>query len=193
MTRRVGLFALATVVTLSAPSFATGGGGRPPIVPVAAGKLLALPAIVEAALRHDHRSPHIYLIASRNGRNFYRVGDSGRCYGAAPAANLQHLARFRDPAAALGGYECYGNAAHLTVVDRSTWGATMANPTMHLRGLAGIASNAVRAIELLSPSRAVVGTVPVKSNVFLTREVPNDVTGLRAVSARGAVLWQETH
>ena len=151
-----------------------------------------MPPILEVALRRDRRSPDIYLIASRDGRNFYRVGDSGRCYGAAPAANLTHLQRFRDPAAALGGYGCYGKATHLTVVDRSTWGVSTTNPKMHLRGLAGIAADPVRGIELLSPDGAVVATVPVKSNVYLTRLVPRDVTGLRAVNARGNVLWQET-
>lgn len=164
-----------------------------PTVPIAKGKLLKLPAVVAAALRRDHRSPDIYLIASRDGRNFYRVGDSGRCYGVAPAANLMHVSRFRDPAAALGGYGCFGTATPRTVIDRSTWGTSTANPAMHLRGLVGLASNAVHAIELVSPSGAVVGTVPVISNVFLTHRVPSDVTELRAVSARGTVIWQETH
>ena len=190
MPRRVGLFLLAVPLTLNAVPLDAGASGRPPIAPVAEGKLLALPPILEAALRRDHRSPDIYLIASRDGRNFYRVGDSGRCYGAAPAANLTHLQRFRDPAAALGGYQCYGKATHLTVVDRSTWGVSRTNQTIHLRGLTGIASNPVRAIELLTPDGAVVATVPVRSNVYLTHLVPGDVTGVRAVNARGNVLWQ---
>ena len=67
MPRRVGLFSLAVLLTLNVASFAAGASDRPPIAPVAEGRLLALPSILEAALRRDHRSPDIYLIASRDG------------------------------------------------------------------------------------------------------------------------------
>jgi hypothetical protein len=192
MARRIRLSVFGAILFVLGVCGVAGARGVPSIVPVAQGRLLALPAKVEIALRHDHRNPHVYLIATRGGRNFYRIGDSGRCYGAAPAANLDHLVRFRDPAAALGGYECAGKTTvRLTVVDRSTWGKTPSDPAMHLRGLVGIASNSVRSIQLLAPNGTVLATVPVKNNIYLASRVPPDVSGLRAVSARGVVLWQK--
>jgi hypothetical protein len=160
---------------------------------VAVGRLLKLPAVVEQALIHDNRSPHIYLIATHNGRNYYRVGDSGRCYGAAPASNLVHPPTFpRDPAGALGGFGCNEQSKAIEVWDLSTWGPSAANPAFHLRGLLGIASKAVRSIALLSATGTVEASVPVVHNLYWDGNLPTGIVEVQALGASGKVLWDRT-
>jgi hypothetical protein len=145
---------------------------------------MVLPKELTRALHRRHRSTHVYLIARRGGWNLYRFGGSGRCYGGAHAANLEHVNDYRDPVQALGGMLCIGAPA--AVVDLSVWGAR--RPPMHALRILGVASRAVRAIDLINSHGKVVDSLPAAHNSYFKAALRGDIVGLRVIGKSGQIL-----
>jgi len=156
------------------------------------GKPLPLTAAAIHELRLHHRSPHIYLLASRDGQNFYRLGTSGRCYGTGRSDHLswnppENVMRI------LGIIEC-GGQKHASlelgapVLDLSTYGQTRGQKLMTVYTLAGIASSSIVAVELVDADGISVQRVPVHSSVYADRPLPHGVVAIAPENASGVWL-----
>jgi hypothetical protein len=133
---------------------------------------LRLSPAVQHALVVKHRSPHIAVLGKVGRQTFFRFGDSGRCFGAARDFRAAAVSPATVPNV-FGGVLC-SNAPSPTY-DFSIWGASRANPTMHLERLAGVAADDVAAIELLAADGQVIGRVPVRRNLYGLLKVPPGV------------------
>jgi hypothetical protein len=156
------------------------------------GKQLPLTRAAIHVLRLHRRSPHIYLLASRGGQNFYRLGTSGRCYG---TGRSDHLS-WNPPSNVLrilGIIECGGNpgsALELNgpVLDLSVYGRTKGQKLMTVYTLAGIASSEVAAVELVSADGVSLQRVPVRDSVYADRPLPLGVVAIAPENAAGVWL-----
>jgi hypothetical protein len=158
------------------------------------GKQLPLTRAAIHVLRLHHRSPRIYLLASRYGQNFYRLGTSGRCYGTGRADHL----RWNPPdnvMRILGIIECgakkrTGLELGAPVLDLSVYGQNRGQKLMTVYTLAGIASSAVVAVELVSADGVSIQRIPVRDNVYADRPLPHGVVALAPENAAG--VWLST-
>jgi hypothetical protein len=132
-----------------------------------------------------HRSPHIYRLATLHGLTFFRFGDSGRCYGATRDFRLDEVTPASVPSV-FGGVSCW--RAPSPVMDFSVVGASRRHPTMQIERLTGIASDEIRAVQLLSKSGRVLGSAPVERNVYAMWSVPRGAVSLRPVTRTGRLL-----
>jgi hypothetical protein len=158
------------------------------------GKRLPLTHAAIHVLRLHHRSPRIYLLASRDGQNFYRLGTSGRCYGTGRADHLSwnppdNVMRI------LGIIECRGKRSTglelgAPVLDLSVYGQNRGQKLMTVYTLAGIASSAVVAIELVSADGVSIKRIPVQGNVYADRPLPHGVVAIAPENAAG--VWLST-
>ena len=158
------------------------------------GKQLPLTHAAIHVLRLHHRSPRIYLLASRDGQNFYRLGTSGRCYGTGRADHLSwnppdNVMRI------LGIIECRGKRSTglelgAPVLDLSVYGQNRGQKLMTVYTLAGIASSAVVAIELVSADGVSIKRIPVQGNVYADRPLPHGVVAIAPENAAG--VWLST-
>jgi hypothetical protein len=158
------------------------------------GKQLPFTHAAIHVLRLHHRSPRIYLLASRDGQNFYRLGTNGRCYGTGRADHLS----WNPPDNAmriLGIIECRGKKSTglelgAPVLDLSVYGQTRGQKLMTVYTLAGIASSAVAAVELVSADGISVQRIPVRDNVYTARPLPHGVVAIAPENAGG--VWLST-
>ena len=158
------------------------------------GKQLPLTHAAIHVLRLHHRSPRIYLLASRDGQNFYRLGTSGRCYGTGRADHLSwnppdNVMRI------LGIIECRGKRSTglelgAPVLDLSVYGQNRGQKLMTVYTLAGIASSAVVAVELVSADGVSIQRIPVQGNVYADRPLPHGVVAIAPENAAG--VWLST-
>ena len=153
------------------------------------GKKLALTRAAIHQLRLHHRSPDIYLLANRDGQSLYRLGTSGRCFGAGKSANLS----WKPPARVMhlvGVIACSraGFSPISPIRDLSIWGQTRGQKVMSVYRLSGIASNEVIALDLVDPNGAVVERVPVIGSVYDTRPAPASIVSIVPVNAGGVWL-----
>lgn len=158
------------------------------------GKQLPLTQAAIHVLRLHHRSPHIYLLASRDGQNFYRLGTSGRCYGTGRASHLSWNPPERVMRI-LGIIECGGKKRTglelgAPVLDLSVYSQTRGQKLMTVYTLAGIASSAVVAIELVSADGVSIQRIPVRDNVYADRPLPYGVVAIAPENAAG--VWLST-
>lgn len=141
------------------------------------------------ALRLARRSTDVLLLASRDGTNFYRSvgsvygGVAHACFGVGKTVNLASLPPTRRGIAQMAGIiECSPATAttfpspQQPVWDLSIYGQNRGQPDVTLFRLAGIASDAVRTVNLLDRNHHVVARVPVIDNVYTLRHVPEGVT-----------------
>jgi hypothetical protein len=155
------------------------------------GKALGLTSAAIHQLRLHHRSPQIYLLATRNGQNIYRLGAGGRCFGVGPAANM----RWNPPALALrmlGMITCGQSgsfpSASRPILDLSVYGQTKGQKLMTVYRLAGIASDRVAAVELVNADGLVVKRVPIVNGVFTLARVPGGVVAFAPIGRDGVWL-----
>lgn len=158
------------------------------------GKQLPLTHAAIHVLRLHHRSPRISLLASRDGQNFYRLGTSGRCYGTGRADHLSwnppdNVMRI------LGIIECGGKSRTglelgAPVLDLSIYGQNRGQKLMTVYTLAGIASSAVVAVELVSADGVSIQRIPVRDNVYADRPLPHGVVAIAPENAAG--VWLST-
>jgi hypothetical protein len=158
------------------------------------GKRLPLTHAAIHMLRLHDRSPSIYLLASRDGQNFYRLGTSGRCYGTGRADHLgwnppDNVMRI------LGIIECGGKKRTglelgAPVLDLSVYGQNRGQKLMTVYTLAGIASSAVVAVELVSADGVSIQRIPVRDNVYADRPLPHGVVAIAPENAGG--VWLST-
>jgi hypothetical protein len=158
------------------------------------GKRLPLTHAAIHVLRLHHRSPSIYLLATREGQNFYRLGTSGRCYGTGRADHLSwnppdNVMRI------LGIVECGGTKRTglelgAPVLDLSVYGQNRGQKLMTVYTLAGIASSAVVAVELVSADGVSIQRIPVRDNVYADRPLPHGVVAIAPENAAG--VWLST-
>jgi hypothetical protein len=158
------------------------------------GKRLPLTHAAIHVLRLHHRSPRIYLLASRDGQNFYRLGSSGRCYGTGRADHLSWTPP-DNVMRILGIVECGGkNRTGLElgapVLDLSVYGQNRGQKLMTVYTLAGIASSAVVAVELVSADGVSIQRIPVRDNVYADRPLPHGVVAIAPENAAG--VWLST-
>jgi hypothetical protein len=133
----------------------------------------------------NHRSPHIYRLATIRRLTFFRFGDSGRCYGATRDFRLSDVTAASVPAI-FGGVGCWKTPSR--VLDFSIVGASRKHPAMHIERLTGIAADDIRAIQVLSTSGRVLASVPVRNNVYALWSVPTGAVRLRPVTRTGKLL-----
>jgi hypothetical protein len=158
------------------------------------GKQLPLTHAAIHVLRLHHRSSRIYLLASRDGQNFYRLGTSGRCYGTGRADHLSwnppdNVMRI------LGIVECGGKKRTglelgAPVLDLSVYGQNRGEKLMTVYTRAGIASSAIVAVELVSADGVSIQRIPVRDNVYADRPLPHGVVAIAPENAAG--VWLST-
>jgi hypothetical protein len=159
-----------------------------------AGKQLPLTQAAIHVLRLHHRSPHIYLLASRAGRNLYRLGTSGRCYGTGRADHLSWTPP-DNVMRILGIVECGGKKRTglelgAPVLDLSVYRQNRGQKLMTVYTLAGIASSAVVAVELVNANGVSIRRVPVHDSVYADRPLPHGVVAIAPENAAG--VWLST-
>jgi hypothetical protein len=145
-------------------------------------------------LRLHHRSPRIYLLASRDGQNFYRLGTSGRCYGTGradhlswnPPDNVMHILGVIE----CGGKKSTGLELGAPVLDLSVYGQNKGQKLMTVYTLAGIASSTVVAVALVSADGVSIQRIPVRDNVYADRPLPHGVVAIAPENAAG--VWLST-
>lgn len=160
------------------------------------GKQLPLTPAAIHVLRLHHRSPHIYLLASRDGQNFYRLGTSGRCYGTGRSDHLSwnppdNVLRI------LGVIECGGSSQRrpsleigAPVLDLSLYGQTRGQKLMTVYTLAGIASSTIVAVDLVNADGISVQSVPVRNGAYADRPLPHGVVAIAPKNSSG--VWLST-
>jgi hypothetical protein len=158
------------------------------------GKRLPLTHAAIHVLRLHHRSPSIYLLATREGQNFYRLGTSGRCYGTGRADHLSWIPP-DNVMRILGIVECGGTKRTglelgAPVLDLSVYGQNRGQKLMTVYTLAGIASSAVVAVELVSADGVSIQRIPVRDNVYADRPLPHGVVAIAPENAAG--VWLST-
>jgi hypothetical protein len=156
------------------------------------GKRLPLTHAAIHVLRLHHRSPSIYLLATREGQNFYRLGTSGRCYGTGRADHLSWIPP-DNVMRILGIVECGGTKRTglelgAPVLDLSVYGQNRGQKLMTVYTLAGIASSAVVAVELVSADGVSIQRIPVRDNVYADRPLPHGVVAIAPENAAGVWL-----
>lgn len=149
------------------------------------GTLVPLSGAARHAMLRRHRSPHVYLLATVGRITVFRFGDSGRCYGATRDFDLSAVTAASVPDV-FGGVSCWQRPTPL--MDFSVVGASRAHPEMHIERLLGVAADEIASVQLLSAGGAVVGTVPVRHNVFALEDVPIQAVDLRGVTRAGKPL-----
>lgn len=181
MPRRLLIVAVASAAAtvIVAP---VGISGGPPSLSNS-GQLLPLSQAVKEALRRQHRSTSVYLLAARVGVNVYRLGNSGRCFGSGRAISVSLITAAQVPAV-FGNVKCSERGA---VTDLSSFAAERSSP-MRLTLLRGVAADNVKWIELLAADGSVLGTVNVVRNVYVLYPVPKGVTRLRAIDSKGRTV-----
>lgn len=161
-----------------------------------------LPAGLQHLLRLQHRSTDVWLLATRDGKNIYRMGgrDISRgvahtCFGVGNAidpATLPATERGIGQLAGSIGCTAVGPATFPSpdepVRDLSIYGANRGDKEITLLRLAGLASDEVKRIELLDDKHHILARVPVIDNVFSLRHVPKGVTFVVPVNADGQAL-----
>jgi hypothetical protein len=156
------------------------------------GKPLPLTAAAIHELRLHHRSPHIYLLASRDRQNFYRLGTSGRCYGTGRSDHLSWSPP-KNVMRILGVIECGGQKGPALelgapVLDLSIYGQTRGQKLMTVYTLAGIASSTIVAVELVNADGVSVQRVPVRNGVYADRPLPQGIVAIAPENSSGVWL-----
>lgn len=157
------------------------------------GKQIQLSAAMKHQLRLAHRSIHISLLASRDGRSFYHVGQ-GHCYGYGKPIDPTTVPPTRRAIGLLVGVVmCTIAPPHFPsprrpVLDSSIYGATRSQPEMRLIRLAGFASDAVKTVNLLDRRGHILGRVPVIGNVYTLKHVPKGVVTVVPSDSNGKAL-----
>lgn len=154
------------------------------------GQALPLSPAMKHALRLAHRSTRIRLLASRDGHNFYRLGQRG-CWGLGKQADPSTFPPTRRGIAAMVGLILCGKtfpSEARPVLDLSVYGRNKRNKQMHLIRLAGIASDAVKTVQLLDTHGRIIRTVPVVSNIYTLPELPPGIAVVVAADQHGRPL-----
>lgn len=166
------------------------------------GKLVHLTPSQKHVLRSEHRGTLIYLMATRDGESFYRLGGNHVsrgvahvCYGfGKPQIPYLLPASRRGIAPLVGVIGCTEKTAatfpspFAPVWDLSIYGATRSHPQVVLQRLAGFASDAVKTVNLLDRKGRVVERVPVIDNVYAVKHVPPGIVAVVPTSFDGQSL-----
>jgi hypothetical protein len=153
----------------SPPSFTVGTKGR----------LIQLTQQQERRLSGAPSAGTLSLLAIRDGRAFYRLGDPrARCYAVGDARTV----------GTVGAVSCWDDSQPLmdfSVVDLSSG---VLGETKFFR-IEGIAADQVSSVGLLSSRGDVIARVPVAGNVYAMPVPPDDsVRALVALDSRGRTL-----
>ena len=149
------------------------------------GHALRLSPAEQAAMRRRHRSPHVYVMATRAGVTFFRFGDSGRCFGGRQGFERRQVTPATVPAV-FGDVVCW-NRTSFMAADFSIFGQSRGE-AMHLIRLRGIATDRVKRVQLVGADGSVRATVPVVENVYALKTAVPGVVQIRFVGASGAVV-----
>jgi hypothetical protein len=156
------------------------------------------------AFHLQHRGTLIYLMATRNGESIYRLGGNHVsrgvahvCWGWGRPLNPATLpANERGVGRLIGVISCGPKTAAsfpsplAPVWDLSIYGATRRDKRVTLMELAGIASDAVKTMNLMDARGHVVERVPVIANVYSLKTVPKGIVGVVPTSFDGqALAW----
>lgn len=166
------------------------------------GKLVQLSPALRHAFDRAHRSTKIYRLATRNGQSFYRLGgaDISRgvahsCWGVGRAVNPATLPATRGGVSRLAGIiECGPKTAtsfpspQAPVWDLSIYGANRGDKEITLFRLSGIASDAVKTVNLIDDRGRVVERVRVIGNVYALKPVPKGVVAVEPTAFNGEAL-----
>ena len=127
------------------------------------------------------------LLATRNGRAFYRLERAGAapCYGVGTATDAGTVDAVTCTRAS------FPTAVH-PVLDFSVFESSRRDTRdLSLFRVEGIAADGVAAVEFLRPNGDLALSVPVTANVYATTDVPRGpVKGLAAVDKRGKRVWR---
>jgi hypothetical protein len=177
--------ALAGCVTAFAVAELTGGTGRansaskPSFTVGAKGRAIHLTQGEARRLSGAPTSGPLSLLAIRDGRAFYRLGDArARCYAVGDARSL----------GTVGALACWDGSAPLmdfSVVDLSSGNRS----EMKFFRIEGIAADQVSSVGVLGPNGDIVARVPVVGNVYAMSAPPGAPgRGLVALDSRGRPL-----
>jgi hypothetical protein len=147
------------------------------------GSEVKLSQAMKRQLRLAHRRAQVWLLASRDGHNFYRFG---RCFGVGRSGDPSRFDAARGPAA-FGAMLCsrrFPSRAQ-PILDASIYGASRKHPRMTLLRLSGFASDAVVGISLLDATGRIVRRVPVIGNVYSLANVPPAVATVVMTDSHG--------
>jgi hypothetical protein len=184
--RRVVLaVAVAGCVTAVGVAELAGGTGRAssaskPLFTVGAkGRAIHLTQRQARRLSGAPTSGSLSLLAIRDGRAFYRLGDArARCYAVGDARSL----------GTVGAVTCWDESQPLmdfSVVDLSSGSRS----EMRFFRIEGIAADQVSSVGVLGSNGDVVARVPVVGNVYVLSTPPRaPVRGLVALDSRGRPL-----
>jgi hypothetical protein len=187
MTRRHVVLAavVAAGVTAVAVVELAGGTGGPSSAAKRSFTVTTKGRVVHLTQRQAHRlsgaptSGPLFLLAVREGRAFYRVGDArARCYAVGDARST----------GTLGAVGCWDGSEPLmdfSVVDLSSGNRS----DVKFFRIEGIAADDVSSVEVVGPSGDIVARVPVVRNVYAMAAPPGAPgRGLVALDSRGRPL-----
>lgn len=140
---------------------------------------LRVSAAMALALRREGVAVRARVMATRNGKQFVRLGAGGdHCFGVGPAG------------AAQVGFTCSDAfpSAQRPILDLSTFGADDGGP-IHVLDAEGFAADGVASIALQDADGTILARAPVRGNVYSFTAPPQSAVRVAALDGKGSVLF----
>jgi hypothetical protein len=132
----------------------------------------------EARFLHEAGFLHVYLLATRNRHDYYRLSKAHRfCYGTGFTA-------LHRP----GQIKCFSKDPAV-FIDFSVMESSRDNPQVHVWRLEGMAHDSVAAIGMIGTAGQLLARVPLHEGIYYLPSPPQDPIGkIVAYDAQGRIL-----